>query len=394
MSDPKLPEGLKEMSKQEEPLDPKEVEETYNEIYEEITAMDMDRRSFLSVFAGGGGLAVLNGLFAQKKYMGDDVQSGLKEIVDKSDGPIGVVKVSGPTYEVDDDRFHRHSGATDFDFYGEIARWIHEEGGTIPTESELLEAGLHTAGSSYSKDLRFNEPVEGMSKGSVRATQSLFFALSSLNELTQPHSFGRTNDRLDIQKLIVDGDRFMPRHLVDREPDIEDPELLRNLIQKVGRLAGAGDVGVAELDKRWFYTHRGDDAPIEFEAREKPVLNDERTVIPEKMDRVVVGVTEMPFQLMTTSPSKGASAGAAQAYGRMGVESTTVATWIRSMGYNAIPSKNDTSISVPQAIDAGLGEGGRHGRLVTPQFGGNVRIWKVFTDMPLTVDPYIKIGVS
>lgn len=64
------------------------------------------------------------------------------------------------------------------------------------------------------------------------------------------------------------------------------------------------------------------------------------------------------------------------------------------MGYNAIPALNDTGLSVPMAIDAGLGEFGRHGRLIHPQFGSNVRIWKVLTDMPLEIDPYLEFGAS
>jgi reductive dehalogenase len=166
------------------------------------------------------------------------------------------------------------------------------------------------------------------------------------------------------------------------------------MLTPVARLAGAGDIGVAEFDERWIYTHRGDGAPIVFEDVETPVLNDEKTVIPEGFDRTVVGVTEMARPLMRTSPTHPASGAAAMAYGRMGVEATIVATWIRAMGYDAIPSRNDMGPSVPTAIDAGLGEGGRHGRLIHPQFGGNIRIWKVYTDMPLPVDSYIKFGVT
>ena len=47
---------------------------------------------------------------------------------------------------------------------------------------------------------------------------------------------------------------------------------------------------------------------------------------------------------------------------------------------------NDIGLSVPLAIDAGLGMIGRHGILITKEFGPRVRIAKVLTDMPLISD--------
>jgi len=37
----------------------------------------------------------------------------------------------------------------------------------------------------------------------------------------------------------------------------------------------------------------------------------------------------------------------------------------RDIGYHAVPCGNDTAISVPITIQAGLGHVGRHGRLIT-----------------------------
>jgi reductive dehalogenase len=390
-----LPEGLEELAKRDEPLDRRELDETYAELVDEIQTTTVDRRTVLHAFAGGGGLAVLNALVAQKTVFGDDFETGLKAVAEASDGPMGVVETDSPTYAVDDEVYERHSGVTDFDTYGDIYRWIDEVGGTPGVESDMLEQGLETAGTSYTKPLPSNEPRQGESVGLVRANQALDYALGSLNHVFQPHSFVRTDDRLDVQKHVAEGAGFAAPHLVEREPDIEDPDQLRGMLRTVARLAGAGDVGVAEFDERWIYTHRrADRAPIVFEDVETPILNDEKTVIPERFDRTVVGVTEMARPLMRTSPTHPASGAAGLAYGRMGVEATIVATWIRAMGYDAIPSRNDMGPSVPTAIDAGLGEGGRHGRLIHPQFGGNIRIWKVYTDMPLPVDPYVKFGVT
>ena len=46
------------------------------------------------------------------------------------------------------------------------------------------------------------------------------------------------------------------------------------------------------------------------------------------------------------------------------------------------------------AIEAGLGEYGRHGLLINQKFGPNIRIAKVFTDLPLQIDQPVQFGVK
>ncbi len=53
-----------------------------------------------------------------------------------------------------------------------------------------------------------------------------------------------------------------------------------------------------------------------------------------------------------------------------------------------------TSLAVPLAIKAGLGEYGRHGLLITKEFGPRVRLGKIYTDLPLASDRPIRFGVK
>jgi epoxyqueuosine reductase QueG len=55
---------------------------------------------------------------------------------------------------------------------------------------------------------------------------------------------------------------------------------------------------------------------------------------------------------------------------------------------------NDTALAIPYAIKAGLGEYGRHGLVITPEFGPRVRFGKIFTDMPLAHDVPLRFGVT
>jgi epoxyqueuosine reductase len=66
--------------------------------------------------------------------------------------------------------------------------------------------------------------------------------------------------------------------------------------------------------------------------------------------------------------------------------SYALANWIRSQGYNASPYPGPSAsalLLIPPAIEAGLGELGKHGSLISSKFGAGVRLAGVTTDMPL-----------
>ena len=57
-------------------------------------------------------------------------------------------------------------------------------------------------------------------------------------------------------------------------------------------------------------------------------------------------------------PIAGAATGLG--YSRMIEVAVKMAEFVRNLGYNAIPMGNDTALSHPLAVDAGLGELGRN----------------------------------
>jgi epoxyqueuosine reductase QueG len=54
----------------------------------------------------------------------------------------------------------------------------------------------------------------------------------------------------------------------------------------------------------------------------------------------------------------------------------------------------DALLLVPPAIASGLGELGKHGSLISPQFGAGVRLAGVTTDMPLLATAPIRFGAD
>jgi epoxyqueuosine reductase len=97
---------------------------------------------------------------------------------------------------------------------------------------------------------------------------------------------------------------------------------------------------------------------------------------------------------MQTVPSALGSAATGQGYSNDAVLLISLAQFIRGLGYWAIGSLNDSALSIPYAIKAGLGEYGRNGLLITKEFGPRVRLGKVFTNMPFAHDKPIQFGVK
>ncbi len=162
---------------------------------------------------------------------------------------------------------------------------------------------------------------------------------------------------------------------------VDDPEKMSEKIKDVPRFYGADSVGICKVDQRWVYSHYYD-----HQTRRYGVLN-----LPYKY-AIVIGI-EMNWRMIKKSPGYEAAAATALGYSRMAEVSSSLAKYIRSLGYPAVPSGNDIGQSIPFAIDAGPGELGRLGLLITPEFGPRLRLCKVFTDLPLKQDKPIEFGV-
>ena len=67
--------------------------------------------------------------------------------------------------------------------------------------------------------------------------------------------------------------------------------------------------------------------------------------------------------------------------------SVRLAQFIRSFGYHAVGYSNEgAALFIPLAWKAGLGELGRHGSLITKEYGPSVRLGVVTTEMPLIAE--------
>ncbi len=174
------------------------------------------------------------------------------------------------------------------------------------------------------------------------------------------------------------------RDVAEHKQEMGSPADASAEIKHVAKAFGADLTGITAYDERWVYTHKFSD----MSKTERP------SEIPAGMTSVIMTAQAMDYDLIRTVPSalSGAATGLGYSYDAMVVLS--LAQYIRNLGYNAVASLNDSALAIPLAVQAGLGEYGKNGLLITKQFGPRVRLGKVFTDMPLAQDRPIQFGVK
>ena len=193
-------------------------------------------------------------------------------------------------------------------------------------------------------------------------------------------------------ELRQEGDRregFLDPYTVLREGPgvrqaVASPEEGAREIKHVARTFGADLVGITGYDERWVYTH----AYSRNEETEKP------QEIPEGLGHVIVIAQSMDLGLIGTVPSALSGTATGMGYSRDTLVLLALSQYIVNLGYRAVPTMNDSALAIPLAIKAGLGEYGRHGLLITPEFGPRVRLGKIFTDFPMAHDAPLRFGVD
>jgi reductive dehalogenase len=161
------------------------------------------------------------------------------------------------------------------------------------------------------------------------------------------------------------------------------PEQAAQIIIKAAKYFGAHSVGFTIFDERWFYTHSRYNKPLYFKKEiEEGFVTEEKAVFPLKHKYVIALTVSMEYEEFMHAPTQ-LEVSTNMGYSRMHHIAGQLAEFIRGLGWHASPLGNDTAISVPIAIQAGLGHAGRHGRLITWDRGPLIRILKIFTDLPL-----------
>jgi reductive dehalogenase len=171
------------------------------------------------------------------------------------------------------------------------------------------------------------------------------------------------------------------------KPDVtmkDATEVVKNFTKHLGACA----VGVCEVDPKWVYSKRGE---IHFDNWE-----DWGTDIPELPKYAVVFAVEMNFEHVMAAPHTPTVAESANRYAEGAYISTVLTQWFKDMGYKGVAQhlRHYDVMTTPLAVDAGIGELGRQGYLITPGEGPRTRVFATLTDMPLLTDKPISFGVD
>ncbi len=219
--------------------------------------------------------------------------------------------------------------------------------------------------------------ISGLDEAKKRRPRPLFFDFSyAWGGLTQvfftliPLSVVRSVVRIFRDNARRDGAVWK-----DQQP-VTDTAAMSARIKEVAKECGAVLVGITEPRDEWYFEG--------FEPSFKYAIS---VAVP--MDR----------EEMRYTPSERAMVEVFRIYEDVGRVAIRLAEHIRSLGY---PARASTNISpgttevlhIPLAVEAGLGQLGKHGSIITKDYGANVRLATVLTDLPLEIDQLVDIGVD
>ena len=164
----------------------------------------------------------------------------------------------------------------------------------------------------------------------------------------------------------------------------ESPDKMSRMIKKVAGYFGADQIGICRVHPNWVYSHEFNTITREHYPIE----------LPEGCNNAIVLGVAMNYERVRMSPTTIQGAEVGFGYSMMAFVANLLSIFIRGLGFRAIPCGNDTALSVPLAMAAGLGEPGRLGFVINEKFGPRLRLCKVFTDLPLSHDSYKPFGVK
>lgn len=153
-----------------------------------------------------------------------------------------------------------------------------------------------------------------------------------------------------------------------------DPDSFTDAAKSFALAHEADQVAVTRMRREWFFEGMEEDLPW-----------------------IVVMAVRMDHADLAAAPEPPSVIEVMRAYNRGTRAARALADWIRGQGYRAEPHGGPTAgplTLIPPALEAGLGELGKHGSVINREFGASFRLAGVLTDMPLLADAPDSFGVD
>ena len=178
-----------------------------------------------------------------------------------------------------------------------------------------------------------------------------------------------------------------------KQEGISAEEMTRE-IKRNARYCGADLVGITKVKPDFCYSET-----FSYEESKLGTGPAVTSPVDVKHKYAIVFGREMNFHRIqnTLSPKNDESLGEiGKTYYELAQIACAMAAFIRQMGYSAKAHhvRNEQVLQVPLAVDAGLGEQGRHNYIINEKYGPRVRLSTVTTDLELIEDKPVDIGVQ
>jgi epoxyqueuosine reductase QueG len=160
---------------------------------------------------------------------------------------------------------------------------------------------------------------------------------------------------------------------VTREPiEVDDPAAMADQVKAKAKEIGIHLVGISEYSDR--DQLKGVTFPYRYAIACGHVMNREEAL-------------HVPYKRGATEVMRTYRVGNQQA--------NRLAKYIRSLGWQAEAyGIGEDLMQIPQAIRAGIGQLGKHGSMISKEYGSNFRLTCVLTDLPMQIDQPVDIGVD
>jgi len=184
-------------------------------------------------------------------------------------------------------------------------------------------------------------------------------------------------------RFLSDIKKYVEGEVNENRVKVDALEITKR-IKKLSKYLGAKLIGIAKMQDYHFYSHRG---------RNPETYGQEI----DKFHKFgIVFAVEMDKDMINRAPQCEEVIAVTKGYMDAAIIGMWISYYIRELGYEARNHMDGNYLVVAPLVaqDAGLGEIGRNGILITKEYGQRVRLGVVTTDMPLIPDERSDFGIK